>query len=171
MIIPILEMWELRDSERFEGEMGQVTVDSWADLCFTEKETEAERESKSEVAPHGQGLEWRRSVHEAGRCIGKARTSGREVRRDPRLGLHESTHSETCSQQAGTVQKISQEKQPGVADRALHRDQAQTPALSCRTPCVILGKALPRSCLSFPACELRGWDSGHRGPLSSPEAG
>lgn len=83
---------------------------------FTEKETEAERESKLQTVTGGQvpGVE-------TFSMQGKARTTGHEVLMDLRLGWCENTDSETHSQQARIAQKMSQEKQPGLVDRALHR--------------------------------------------------
>lgn len=87
---------------------------------FTEKETETERESKSQTVIGGQvpGAE---TFSVQGKA-GKARTTGREVLVGLGLGSGENTESETHSQQARTAQKMSQEKQPGLVARALAQD-------------------------------------------------
>lgn len=83
---------------------------------FTEKETEAARESKSQTVTGGQA-----PGVETFSMQGKARTTGHEVLMDLRLGSCENTDSVTHSQQARIAQKMSQEKQPGLVARALHR--------------------------------------------------
>jgi hypothetical protein len=45
------------------------------------------------------------------------------------------TDSETCSQQAGVVQKIPQDKQRGGVHRILDGNQAQAPILTPLTLC------------------------------------
>lgn len=89
------------------------------DTQFTETETGANGESKSQ-SHRARPPEWR-PVREGEHCIRKARTTTHEVRVDPRLGLCENTVSEMCSQQARIAQKISQEKQPGLVGRSLHK--------------------------------------------------
>lgn len=132
---------------------------------LTEKETEAERESKSQTVTGGQvpGME-------TFFMPGKTRTIGREVLMDLRLGSCENTDSETHSQQARLAQKMSPEKQPGLGDRALHRTR-YGPQL-CHLELTVSSCTSPScSSLSFPACELRKRHSGHQRQLSSPETG
>lgn len=97
------------------------------DTHSTERETEAERAAKSQTVARGQVPGAETFPTQGGPYRRKARTTGREVRPDPRLGSCENADSETHSQRARHAQKIAQEKQPGLVDRALHRTRCEPP--------------------------------------------